>query len=72
MSAIVEPSEYLTVADVLAHFHASRMWVARRTLDANFPKPIKCFPSNAAPRFGRLDDILGWGAERARINGGAS
>jgi predicted DNA-binding transcriptional regulator AlpA len=58
VSAVVEPSEYLTIADVMAHFHASRMWVARRTLDANFPKPIKFGPGISAVRFWRRADLL--------------
>ena len=64
----IEPFEYLTIADVMAHFHANRMWVARRTLDANFPKPIKFGPSKSVPRFWKLPDVEHWERERARVS----
>jgi len=61
----IEPSEYLTIADVMARFHASRMWVARRTLDANFPKPVRFGPGVSAVRRWRRTDIEAWEAARA-------
>jgi predicted DNA-binding transcriptional regulator AlpA len=60
----VEPSEFLSAPAVLRRYGVGRMWIERRILDANFPKPIKFGPGVSAVRFWRRADLEQWERER--------
>lgn len=65
----VEPSTYMTIRDVMAYFGAGRTWVARRTVDANFPKPVRFGPGVSAVRRWRRSVIEAWAAAREAAGG---
>jgi predicted DNA-binding transcriptional regulator AlpA len=49
---------FLTRKQVEALFGVSRMWIHRRLLDSNFPKPF--YLPGRGKRFWKLSEVLDW------------
>jgi predicted DNA-binding transcriptional regulator AlpA len=62
---VSDDARFLTVNQVRERYGAADSWVARRTLDANFRKPVRFGPGVSAVRRWRRADIEAWEAERA-------
>jgi prophage regulatory protein len=58
--------KFLTAPQVRARYgNVSRMWIARRISDSNFPKPIKL---GGRLNHWRIEDLEAWDTEREQDN----
>jgi len=60
----IEPSEFLTAADLRDRYRVSRMWITRRINQFNFPKPAR-LDGPCAPRRWHIADL----DARTRVQG---
>jgi len=56
IETLIDPL-YVTAGEIRERFGVSDMWIRRRIVDSDFPKPIKFTSSQTSRRFRRLVDV---------------